>query len=101
MEEKCYRDLQSRGELAGISLFELMALLALTLLLFMIFNLLGLSLIYIVVIDVIIFAILRQANRISPFEHDVISLFCFHFVWPRKLSAYKLDEQDYLVKKNS
>lgn len=99
MEEKCYRDLQSRGELAGVGLFELLALLALTLLLFMLFNLLNLSLVYILIIDVLLFALLRQANRISPFEHDLLSLISFHFIWPRKLSAYKLDEHDYLVKK--
>jgi hypothetical protein len=99
MEEKCYRDLQNRGEIAGVGLFELMALLAVTLLLFMVFNLLRLSLIYILIIDVIAFAILRQANRISPFEHDLISFFCFHFIWPRKLSAYRLEEHDYVVQK--
>lgn len=100
MEEKCYRDLQNRGEIAGVGLFELMALLALTLLLFMLFNLLGLSLLYILILDVIVFAILRQANRISPFEHDLISFFSFHFVWPKKLSAYRLEEHDYVVEKN-
>ncbi|MDZ7344693.1 MAG: hypothetical protein ONA90_09305 [candidate division KSB1 bacterium] len=99
MEEKCYRDLQHRGEIAGVGLFELMALLAVTLLLMMLFNLLDLSFLYILVIDVIALAILRQANRISPFAHDLLSYVCFHFIWPKKLSAYQLEEHDYLVKK--
>jgi hypothetical protein len=99
MEEKCYRDLQSRGEIAGVGLFELLALVAVPILLFPVFTLLDLSFFFILVIDLILFVLFRMANRVSPFEHGLASYVCFHFIWPRKLSAYKLEERDYLVKK--
>jgi hypothetical protein len=43
MEEKCYRDLQSRGEIAGVGLFALFALIGLPIVLFPIFTLLNVS----------------------------------------------------------
>jgi hypothetical protein len=98
MEEKCYRDLQSRGEIAGVGLFALFALLAVPILLFPIFTLLDVSFFYILVLDLILFILFRLGNRVSPFEHGLISYACFNFIWPRKLSAYKLEEKDYLVK---
>jgi hypothetical protein len=99
MEEKCYRDLQSRGEIAGVGLFALFALLAVPLLLFPIFTLLDVSFFYILVLDLILFILFRLGNRVSPFEHGLISYACFNFIWPRRLSAYKLEERDYLVQK--
>ena len=99
MEEKCYRDVQSRGEIAGVGLFELLALVAMPILLFPIFTLLDLSFFFILVIDMALFVLFRLANRVSPFAHGLISYLCFHFFWPSKLSAYKLEEQDYLVTK--
>ncbi len=98
MEEKCYRDLQSRGEIAGVGLFALFALLAVPILLFPIFTLLDVSFFYILVLDLMLFILFRQGNRVSPFEHGLISYACFNFLWPRRLSAYKLEEKDYLVK---
>jgi hypothetical protein len=98
MEEKCYRDLQSRGEIAGVGLFALFALLAVPILLFPLFTLLKVSFFYILVLDLILFFLFRLGNRVSPFEHGLISYACFNFIWPRKLSAYKLEEKDYLVK---
>jgi len=99
MEEKCYRDLQSRGEIGGVGLFALFALIGVPIVLFPIFTLLDVSFFYILVIELILFFVLRLGNRVSPFEHGLISYICFNFIWPRKLAAYKLEEQDYLVTK--
>jgi hypothetical protein len=99
MEEKCYRDLQSRGEIAGVGLFELLALVAVPILLFPIFTLLNLSFFFILVIEVVLVVLFRMANRVSPFAHGLASYVFYHFIWPKKLSAYKLEEQDYLVRK--
>jgi hypothetical protein len=99
MEEKCYRDLQSRGEIAGVGLFELLALVAVPILLFPIFTWLEVSFFYILVIDLVLFFVFRLANRVSPFEHGLVSYVCFNFIWPRRLSAYQLDERDYVVKR--
>jgi len=97
MEEKCYRDLQSRGEIAGVGLFALFALLGVPIALFPIFILLNVSFFYILVLDLILFFLFRLGNRVSPFEHGLISYLCFNFIWPRQLSAYRLDEREYLV----
>jgi hypothetical protein len=99
MEEKCYRDLQSHGEIAGVGLFELFALLAVPLALFPIFTLLDISFFYILLVVLALFFLFRQGNQVSPFAHGLISFYCFNFVWPKKLSAYKLEERDYLVRK--
>ena len=99
MEEKCYRDLQSHGEIAGIGLFALLVLVAVPILLFAVFTLLKINFIFILVIDLALFVIFRMASRVSPFEHDLVSFVCFHFVWPKRLSAYRLEEKDYLVRK--
>jgi len=101
MEEKCYRDLQSRGEIAGVGLFALFALVAVPILLFPIFILLNVSFFYILILDLFLFFLFRLGNRVSPFEHGLLSYIYFNFIWPRRLSAYKLDEQDYLVRKKS
>jgi len=99
MEEKCYRDLQSRGEIAGVGLFALFALLGVPIALFPIFTLLDVSFFYILVLDLFLFLLFRLGNRVSPFEHGLISYLYFNFIWPRKLSAFKLEERDYIVKK--
>lgn len=99
MEEKCYRNLQSHGEIAGVGLFALLALVAVPILLFPIFTLLEINFFYILLIDVALLVVLRLANRLSPFEHGLVSYVCFHFYWPKKLSAYRLQEKDYLVRK--
>jgi len=97
MQEKCYRDLQSRGEIAGVGLFALFALLAVPIVLFPIFTLLDVSFFYILVLELMLFFVFRQGNRVSPFEHGLLSYIYFNFIWPRKLSAYKLEERDYFV----
>jgi hypothetical protein len=98
MEEKCYRDLQSRGEIAGVGLFAVFALIGVPIVLFPIFTLLQVSFFYILLLDLALFLLFRLGNRVSPFEHGLISYVCFNFLWPRRLSAFKLEEQDYLVK---
>lgn len=99
MQEKCYRDLQVHSGIGGIGLLELLALIAVPLILFPLFTLLEINFIYILAIEVALLIIVRMANRISPFAHGLISFVSFHFLWPKKLSAYKLEEQDYIVKK--
>jgi hypothetical protein len=98
MEEKCYRDLQSRGEIAGVGLFALFALLAVPIVLFPIFTLLDVSFFYILILELMLFFVFRLGNRVSPFEHGLLSYIYFNFIWPRKLSAYRLDEREYLVR---
>jgi len=97
MEEKCYRDLQSRGEIAGVGLFALFALLGVPIALFPVFTLLDVSFFYILILELILFFVFRQGNRVSPFEHGLLSYVYFNFIWPRKLSAYRLEEREYLV----
>jgi hypothetical protein len=98
MEEKCYRDLQSRGEIAGVGLFALFALLAVPIVLFPIFTVLDVSFFYILILELMLFFVFRLGNRVSPFEHGLLSYIYFNFIWPRKLSAYRLDEREYLVR---
>ena len=39
---------------------------------------------------------LRFGNRVSGFDYGVISFLSFHLLWPRQLSAFGLEEHDYL-----
>lgn len=94
MEEKCYRDLQTQGEVFGIGLFELLALLAVPLLLFPIFTLLDVSFLYIAAVEIVLIVLFRLANSVSPFRYGFISYVHYHFIWPRALSGYPLDEHD-------
>jgi len=97
MEEKCYRHLQSRGEIFGMSLFEVFALLAAPIILFPVFTLFKMNFIYIVFFEAILFTIFRMANKVSPFPFGMLSFVAYHMLWPKKLSAFKLKEYDYLV----
>lgn len=96
MIEKCYRDIQSRGQLAGLSLVEVFILLGVPILLFPIFTLLKLSFGIILIIDVLLYALFRFAARSSQFDYGLISFFYFQFIWPRHLSAFGADEKIYL-----
>jgi len=99
MEEKCYRDLHGRGEIAGIGLFESLALVAVPILLFPVFTALDINFFFILVIVAALFVLFRLAARVSPFAHGLVSFVLFHFVWPRKLSAHQLEEREYLKRK--
>jgi predicted membrane metal-binding protein len=99
MPEKCYRHLQGRGEIAGVGLFAVLALVAVPILLFAVFTLLDINFFYILIIEAALVVVFRMANRVSPFEHGLVSFVCFHLLWPKRLSAYKLEERDYLVRK--
>lgn len=98
MEEKCYRDLEARSGISGIGIIEIMALLAVPIMLFPVFVLLDLNFIYILGIEIMLVVIFRMANNISPFQHGLISFIASNFLWPKKLSAFKLQERNYLFK---
>ncbi len=96
MNDKCYREISAHGQLGGVSLIELLALLAFPIALAPLFVWLELNLLFVFALDVALYAVLRMGNRISGFDHGVISLISFHFFWPRQLSAFGLEENDYL-----
>ena len=99
MTEKCYREIQTPGQLGGVSIIEILVLLAIPIMLAPLFTFLEINLLFIFVIDIGVYAVLRAGNRISGFDHGVFSFIYYHFIWPRKLSGYTLDEHDYLCKK--
>ena len=96
MTDKCYREIQTPGQLGGVSVLELFILIAFPIALAPLFIWLKLNLLIVFALDVALYAVLRLGNRVSGFEHGVISFFSFHFLWPRQLSAFVLDEHDYL-----
>ncbi len=96
MTEKCYREIQAHGQLGGVSLLELIILLAFPIALAPVFVWLKLNLLIIFALDVALYAVLRMGNRVSGFDYGVLSFFSFHFLWPRQLSAFVLEEHDYL-----
>jgi hypothetical protein len=96
MLEKCYREIQAHGQLGGVSIIEIMILLAFPIMLAPIFTWLGLNLLFVLALDLILYALLRFGNRISGFDYGVVSFFSFNFIWPRRLSGFNLDEHDYL-----
>jgi len=97
--EKCYRDIQSRGQIVGLSLLEVFILLAVPILLFPIFTLLKLSFGIILVIEIFLYALFRLAARVSHFDYGLASFVYSRFIWPRQLSAYGLDEKEYIKDK--
>lgn len=97
--EKCYRDIQSRGQIAGLSLLEVFVLLAVPILLFPIFTLLNLSFGIILVTEILLYALFRMAARSSHFDYGLLSLVYSRFIWPRRLSAYEIDEREYFKDK--
>ena len=96
MTEKCYREIQSPSQLGGVSPVEAFVLLAVPIVLAPIFTVLGINLIFALAADVVLYTILRFGNRLSGFEHGIVSYVSFHFRWPRKLSGFNLREHDYL-----
>ena len=96
MTEKCYREIQSHGQLGGVSPIELIVLIGFPILVAPVLTMLDLNLLLAFALDAIVYAVLRISNRLSGFEHGVISFLNFQFVWPRKLPAFPLEEHDYL-----
>jgi hypothetical protein len=97
--EKCYRDIQSRGQIAGLSLLEVFILLAVPILLFPFFTLLNLNFGIILVIEIFLYTLFRLAARVSHFDYGLASFLYSRFIWPRQLSAYGLDEKEYIKDK--
>lgn len=94
--EKCYQHIQSRGQIAGLSLVEIFILLGVPLVLFPIFTLFSLNTIAIVILEIVLYIVTRLANRVSRFDHGLLSWIFSKFVWPQQLSAFPLDEKRYL-----
>jgi len=93
--EKCYRDIQSRGQIVGLNLLEVFILLGVPLLLFPIFTLLKLNFGIIIIVEILLYAIFRMAARVSHFDYGLVSMVYSKFIWPKQLSAYGLDETKY------
>jgi hypothetical protein len=93
--EKCYRDIQNRGQIAGLNILEIFILLGVPILLFPIFTLINLGFGVIIIIEVFLYTVFRLAARVSHFDYGLISFIYSKFIWPRKLSAYALDEKQY------
>jgi hypothetical protein len=94
--EKCYRDIQNRGQIARLNILELFILIGVPLLLFPIFTLLKLNTFIIMVIEAGLYILFRLADKISTFEYGMASYVYSKFIWPQKLSAFALDEKQYL-----
>ena len=97
MNERCYREIQMRNGVGGVSLFELLALLAVPIMFLPIFTYFEIHLILIIFIEAGLYAFFRFANKVSPFEFGVISYICFHFLWPKDLSAFPVQEERHIV----
>jgi hypothetical protein len=94
--EKCYRDIQSRGQIAGLNMLELFILIAIPLILFPILTLLDITFGVVLIIEVILFVVFRLAANVSPFDYGLVSYIYSKFVWPQKLSAFAMEEHPYL-----
>jgi hypothetical protein len=94
--EKCYRDIQSRGQIAGLSILEIFILIGVPIILFPIFTLLNLYSGIILVIEIVLYFLFRVAIRVSSFDYGLASFIYSRLVWPKKLSAYPLDETKYI-----
>lgn len=94
--EKCYRDIQNRGQIAGLNILEIFILLGVPLLLFPIFTLIGINVVFIFLIEIVLYFLFRLASRISTFDFGLVSYIFSHLIWPRHLSAFTLDERRYL-----
>lgn len=98
--EKCYRDIQNKGFIAGLSLLEVFILLAVCLVLFPIFTLLDINIGIIFILALVLFFVFRLANRLSVFDYGLLSFIYSKFVWPHRLSAFVIDEHPYLKDEN-
>lgn len=94
--EKCYRDIQSRGQIAGLSILEIFVLIGVPIVLFPIFTLLNIYSGIIIVLEIVLYFLFRLAIRVSSFDYGLASFIYSRFVWPKKLSAYPLDETKYI-----
>lgn len=94
--EKCYRDIQSRGQIAGLNLLEIFILVGIPLILFPIFTLLKLNFGIILIIEILLYTLFRLAARVSHFDYGLASFVFSKFIWPKKLSAFGLDERKYI-----
>ncbi|MCU0644933.1 MAG: hypothetical protein MUC94_11820 [bacterium] len=94
--EKCYRDIQSRGQIAGLSILEIFILLGVPIILFPIFTLLKLYTGIIFLIEIALYFLFRLAIRVSAFDYGLASFIYSRLIWPKKLSAYPLDETQYI-----
>ena len=98
--EKCYRDIQHRGQIAGLNLLEVFILLGIPLILFPIFTLLNLYSGIILLIEILLYLLFRLTARLSHFDYGLASFVFSKFIWPKKLSAYGLDEKHYIKDEN-
>lgn len=98
--EKCYRDIQHRGQIAGLNLPEVFILLGVPLLLFPIFTLLNINFGIILLIELFLYFLFRLAARVSSFDYGLVSFLFSKFIWPKNLSAYGLDERQYFKSKD-
>lgn len=71
-------------------------MLAVPLLLFPIFTLFDINFGFILLIEGFLFFLFRLAANVSHFDYGLASFIFSRFIWPRKLSAYVLDERRYL-----
>jgi len=94
--EKCYRDIQTRGQIAGLNLLEVFILLGVPLILFPIFTLIKLNFGIILIIEIFLYTLFRLAARVSHFDYGLASFVFSKVIWPKYLSAYGLDETEYL-----
>lgn len=94
--EKCYRDIQSRGQIAGLNLLEVFILIGVPLLLFPIFTLLKLSFGIVLIIEILLYTLFRLAARVSHFDYGLVSFVFSKFLWPKQLSAFGLDDVKYI-----
>ena len=95
--EKCYRDIQNRGQIAKINVLELFILIGVPLILFPIFTLFNFNTFVILLIEIALYVLFRLADRISIFEYGLASFVYSRFIWPQRLSAFELHERRYLV----
>ncbi len=93
--EKCYRDIQHRGQIAGLNILEVFILLGVPLILAPIFTLLNINLGIIFLFEFFLYLLFRLAAKVSPFDFGLVSFIFSRFIWPRRLSGFGLDEQKY------
>lgn len=98
--EKCYREIQTRGEIAGVNILEMFILIAFPIVLFPFFTLLDWNVGIILLLDILLYLAFRLGNKVSHFDYGLASFVFSKFVWPQKLSAYGLDERRYLKDEN-
>ncbi len=99
MQEKCYRHLQIQSGVGGVGLLEMLVLVAVPILLIPMFTLFDVNFLFIIIVEIGLFILFRFANKITPFAFGLTSYIGFHFLWPKKLSAFVLREFDYIVRK--